>query len=109
MASESADWAQLKKIEALGGVDLQPHRELIARVATQVGVRPGVDLAETMRMCREAIKQGSARLMVVITSAQSAYAAENREGARAMLQKALDEEPIAYYRAILSAELGRRA
>lgn len=109
MSTESSDWAALKKLDGLRASDLAPHRELITRVASQVGVTAGADLAATAAECRAVIKQGSARLMVAITAAQSAYASGNKDGAQAILAKALKDEPIAYYRAILSAELGRRS
>lgn len=109
MGTEAADWAALKKIEALADEALQAHRELIERVAAQVSVATDAPLTMVVQRSRAAIKEGSARLMVAITGAQSAYAAGDVEGAKRMLQQALAAEPLRYYREILTAELGRRS
>jgi DUSAM domain-containing protein len=113
MGTESSDWSELKKLaeahEKDSALPLEPHGELIARVAAQVGLEPATDLASSLKQARAAIKDGSKRLMVAITAAQSAYAAGDFERSRSLLQAALDAEPIAYYREILKMELARRS
>ncbi len=118
MRPESEDWEALRELETrLKSARHQFTPEEIAtvrRAAAQVGLHEK-EVQQTLEMTkgqaelvieiRRRIREGSQRLMRAFTRAQHLMDQGNASGAKAVLEAALAEEQIPFYRESVKAQL----
>lgn len=118
MKPESQDWEAVRELEArLKSTEYPLSTEEIAtvrRAAAQVGMAEKEvqqtlartkGHAELVSEIRRRIREGSKRLMRAFTQAQFLLDQGNAPGAKAVLETALAEEQIPFYRESIQAQM----
>jgi DUSAM domain-containing protein len=118
MRPEPGDWENLKALyedlQRTGSVEGTPeHFDLVRRVAGQVAIpddeaeqelqRPD-GLSRLITEIRKRIREGSQRLMRAMYDAKQRLDAGDRAGARQVLDEALADEVVPFYREIAKEE-----
>lgn len=115
---ESEDWEVLRELEArlksAGHALTTEEIATVRRAAAQVGLHDK-EVQQTLEMTkgqaelvleiRRRIREGSQRLMRAFTRAQQLLDQGNASGAKAVLESALAEEQIPFYRESVEAQM----